>query len=38
MFYITRDILTGSEGQQLAQEATQVKDLVESVSRKRAPP
>jgi hypothetical protein len=37
-FIATGGVLTGSEGQQLAQEAMQAMDLVESVPRKRAPP
>jgi uncharacterized protein with von Willebrand factor type A (vWA) domain len=37
-FIPTGGVLTGSEGQQLAQESMQAMDLVESVPRKRAPP
>jgi hypothetical protein len=38
-FITTRGVLTGSEGQQLAQEAMLVMDgVVELVPRKRAPP
>jgi hypothetical protein len=37
-YITTGGVLTGSEGQQLAQEALQAMELVEPVHKKRAPP
>jgi hypothetical protein len=37
-YIATGGVLTGSEGQQLAQEALQAMDLVEPIHKKRAPP